>query len=280
MLDLTKLFDKLLEFLQSLLGYYETESGSQVVLYRFGRAVKALGEGPHWRPPLIYRFRNELFCGDQIEIASPDYQEVITKDCITCKIKSSLLYWVSNLLLMVTKAYDADNQLRTLLGSDLRTWAKKHSFNDCADAEPNLEMIPKTVAKAKEWGIEITALQITDFAPANPEAQALANCLQLAERRVQAAQITAETIQTTMKSCPGLDPSIAFAAIMGAPVSTLTPLEQLSDIRGSLKAVEKKLTPPELPDEDGAGQLAEAALSHLPGGQFVSQLASSLNEEG
>lgn len=274
-------FDKLLEFFDwwwvnwailGLLVYRGSrivDSGWRAVYYFCGIASFEVPAGIWpgiW--PLI-EVKKDLFCGDQIEESSKEPKEVVTKDGVTCKMEIRLLWRVKNLRWMVTQPYDADDQLLCKAESEFGGcggWVSQHNYEECCTTKPVLEMIPETVKLADKWGVELAEVEVVTFAPANPEAQALASCLAMERQRSHAAKERVQTTKEIVTACPELNPNLVFAALSSMPISLVAPTDQLAAMRASFQSLEAKFPPPSSnPTEESVVVTGfEATLDQIP----------------
>lgn len=226
-----------------LCGLRFIRSGFRGVYFRLGRAIKEVGEGPHWRPFPFYRLA-VVFCGEQVKELPKGLQEVVTKDGITCRLEGGISYIITDLMKMETVVDDADEQMAMEASSEIRSWIASHTYEECREEELGKKMMEKVTRRTRRWGIKVDDLNIITFAPANPEARALVFLLDFAKRRAESAKIFTDSIDRIKDQVTNLQisPSVLLAAIAGVPLSVVSHTDQLYVLRDQLAALQDQLS--------------------------------------
>lgn len=137
------------------------------MLVRLGKIKRELGAGIHWRWPFIDEVEKDERTEQTIDLGTC---AITTKDGVSAAISANVSYKIVDLCRMWQRVTDFDDSLANLLLGLLAHYASRYTWDQLQNGRGRIErfMVRKLSAQTREWGVEITKFNLTDYVKARP----------------------------------------------------------------------------------------------------------------
>ena len=155
---LDKLVDLLVRFGMDMLPFVIVEQWNGSVQLRFGKFIKVLYPGIHFKIPFFDSVIETPVITQSVNLPS---QTLTTLDDESIVLKSIIRYKVSNIQTYLLSVMHANDVLIDTTQGIIRDVVERTTWNDLVDVN---ETITKEVKEyVVRWGIEVEAVTITDL---------------------------------------------------------------------------------------------------------------------
>ena len=153
-----KLVDLLVRFSMDILPFVIVEQWNGAVQLRFGKFIKVLYPGIHFKIPF---FDSIIECPVITQSVNLPSQTLTTLDDESIVLKSIIRYKVSNIQTYLLSVMHANDVLIDTTQGIIRDVVERTTWNNLVDVN---ETITNEVKEyVVRWGIEVEAVTITDF---------------------------------------------------------------------------------------------------------------------
>ena len=153
-----KLVDLLVRFSMDILPFVIVEQWNGAVQLRFGKFIKVLYPGIHFKIPF---FDSIIECPVITQSVNLPSQTLTTLDDESIVLKSIIRYKVSNIQTYLLSVMHANDVLIDTTQGIIRDVVERTTWNDLVDVN---ETITNEVKEyVVRWGIEVEAVTITDL---------------------------------------------------------------------------------------------------------------------
>lgn len=130
-----------------------------------GGKTKVLGPGIHWYWPATTELETVPVVR---QVADCQPQTLMTKDNEPVYVSGIVIYTISNLHAYMVENYDADDNMDDVLQTAIRKAIVNRTFEQIQEARADVDnILTREAQKALvEFGIEVEAARLTDFAKA------------------------------------------------------------------------------------------------------------------
>lgn len=159
---LDKIIDFLFQFLGQLLPFEVIPYYNRGVRLRLGKPVGGvLDPGLHWKVPFADDILTHMVKTKTINLLE---QTITTKDYKSIVVKAVIKYEVSDVSTLLLEVNDPTDALADMVQGIIRDKLIEKDWIECNS--PNLigEISRKAKAEAKQWGISIIQITLTDLA--------------------------------------------------------------------------------------------------------------------
>lgn len=161
------MFDKIFEFLSSFFDYMKfywvVEQYNRGVMLRFGKFVKVLEPGFHWKWPLADYVLEHTIVPTTMRLY---HQSLHTKDDKPIVVQAIIKYQVSDVETLLMKVYDPVDAIGDMTQSIIKTLIMEKTWEECLHPDMDNTITKKARVEAKKWGIEIIQVTLVDIAKA------------------------------------------------------------------------------------------------------------------
>lgn len=161
-MGLEKLIEWILNLLtESLPGYIVKEYEEAIVL-RWGKFLKHVGKGYHWKIPHV----DEVFIQHTVltTINLPS-QSLVTKDGINVVVKAVVKYRISDVKAFQLEVYDSVDAISDVAQGIVKDIIMTSTWEQCRDLEIDNTITKKVRSELKKLGVQIEKVTLTDIGP-------------------------------------------------------------------------------------------------------------------
>lgn len=155
---LDKLVDLLVSFGRELLPFVIIEQWNGAVQLRFGKYIKVLYPGIHFKMPFFDSIIETPVITQSVNLPS---QTLTTLDEQSIVLKSIIRYKVSNIQIYLLGVMHANDVLIDTTQGIIRDVVEMTTWNDLVDV--NSQITNEVKEFVVKWGIEVEAVTITDL---------------------------------------------------------------------------------------------------------------------
>eukprot|EP00455_Lapot_gusevi_P008945 TRINITY_DN1395_c0_g1_i1.p2 TRINITY_DN1395_c0_g1~~TRINITY_DN1395_c0_g1_i1.p2 ORF type:complete len:339 (+),score=140.40 TRINITY_DN1395_c0_g1_i1:70-1086(+) len=256
-------FPLVLYILMLPFSFYVVEQKTSMVIERWGKFHHKCEPGIYFLWPFIERIRpllwryaetyldsqgnqtSKLFevCLERIDLRENalDFpnQTIITRDNVEIQVHPFLLYKIADPVRAVYEVYDLSHALEKLVQTTLRSIIGDMGLDDtlASREEINRTLLSKLSHVCKQWGVDITAVEVLEILPSKSIQEAMHKQL-AAERIRRAAIVTAEGLREQAKTEAEGECQSKIAISKGEQKVTVLATKGTADARVSLARAE------------------------------------------
>jgi regulator of protease activity HflC (stomatin/prohibitin superfamily) len=159
------MFDRLIDFLLSvwdqLIPFEVIDHYNRGVRLRFGKTKGGVLEaGLHWKIPFVDRILQQMI---KMKTLSLSEQTITTKDGTSIVVRAVVKYEVNNVITLILEVNDPIDAIADMTKGIIRKTFISKNWDECNDPEIEKEIAKKARAEAKQWGIAIIEITLTDL---------------------------------------------------------------------------------------------------------------------
>jgi len=157
------------------------QTGQQGVRYRFGRVVRALGPGFHWKVPGLERIRVVPARSQTLDL---ERQTLSTPNGLVLELDANLVYRVVDPVKALVQIDDYHEGCLTALALSVQQVIWSHGDDAMRDRDLlDGELVASLAPRLEPWGIEIEEAGFTTLSPSDRTLRFTQLGLRLEERR-------------------------------------------------------------------------------------------------
>lgn len=161
------MFDKLIDLLLGFFDYIKfwavIEEYNRGVLLRFGKYVKVLEPGFHWKIPFADVVTESTIVPTTMRLY---HQSLHTKDDKPIVVQAIIKYQVSDVMTLNMKVYDAIDAIGDMTQAIIKKFIMESTWEEVRNPELDNEITKKARVEAKKWGLEILQVTLVDISKA------------------------------------------------------------------------------------------------------------------
>lgn len=161
------MFDKIFEFLASFFDYVKfywiVEQYNRGILLRFGKFIKVLEPGYHWKWPFVDYVLEHTIVPTTMRL---HHQSLHTKDDKAIVVQAVIKYQVSDVETLTMKVYDPVDAIGDMTQSIIKNILMERTWEEVLNPDLDNMITKKARVEARKWGIEIIQVTLVDIAKA------------------------------------------------------------------------------------------------------------------
>lgn len=161
------MFDKIIELLTGFFEYIKfwwvVEQYNRAVLLRFGKFVKVLNPGYHWKIPFSDIAIEHTVVPTTMRLNN---QSLYTKDDTSISTQAIIKYQVSDVKTLLLEVYDPVDAIADMTQAIIKRIIMDRTWQECLATDLDNEITKKAKTEAKKWGIEIISVILVEFTKA------------------------------------------------------------------------------------------------------------------
>lgn len=158
------MFDKIFEFFSSFFDYLKfywiIEQYNRGVLLRFGKFVRVLPPGLHWKWPFADYILEHTIVPTTMRLY---HQSLHTSDDKPIVIQAIIKYQVSDVETLLMKVYDPVDAIGDMTQAVIKNIIMEKTWEECRNPDLDNMITRKARVEAKKWGIEIIQVTLVDI---------------------------------------------------------------------------------------------------------------------
>jgi regulator of protease activity HflC (stomatin/prohibitin superfamily) len=131
------------------------------VMLRFGRFLREVKPGPHWKWPLMDEV---LTCEIATETISVKSQSLTTSDDKNIVVSAVIKYKIDQPSIYLIKVKDVANAIPDIAQGKIKSVIMSKKWAECREEGLDNEITKKVRHEANKWGISIDFVTLTDLA--------------------------------------------------------------------------------------------------------------------
>ena len=161
------MFDKIIEFIVTFFDYFKPfwviEEYNRGVLLRFGKFVKVLDPGIHWKIPLADYVLETTIVPTTMRL---QHQSLVTSDDEAVVVQAIVKYQVQDVTTLNLKVYDAIDAIADMIQAIIKKFVMENKWDGLRNPELDNEITKKARVEAKKWGLEVIQVTLVDISKA------------------------------------------------------------------------------------------------------------------
>jgi len=158
------MFDKLIDFvldsIDKFLPFIVIKEYEEGALFRFGKYKKIFRPGFHFKIPYVDDIDTYTIATTTLTLP---VQSIVTKDGKAIVIKAQIKYKIKDLSIFAVKVYDAIDALSDMTCGIIFQTIKDKTWEEACNMDLNKKITVNARREAKQWGIHIDKITVTDF---------------------------------------------------------------------------------------------------------------------
>ena len=158
------MFDKLFELIASFFDYLKfwwiVEQYNKGVLLRFGKFVRIIEPGFHWKRPFSDIVLEHTIVPTTMRLY---HQSLHTKDDKPMVVQAVIKYQVSDVETLLMKVFDPVDAIGDMTQAIIKNIVMERTWEECRNPELDNIITKKARVEAKRWGIEIIQVTLVDI---------------------------------------------------------------------------------------------------------------------
>jgi regulator of protease activity HflC (stomatin/prohibitin superfamily) len=155
-----KLIDFILEFIDQILPVTIIKEYNKGAFFRLGKFKKIINPGLHFKIPFLDNIDVHTVVTTTMTLPA---QSVVTKDGVSVVIKAQIKYDIEDLSIFAVKVYDAIDAISDMTCGIIFQAIKNKTYQEACTSDLNKLITNNARKEAKQWGINIETITITDF---------------------------------------------------------------------------------------------------------------------
>jgi len=155
-----KLIDFLIEFIDQILPVTIIKEYNKGAFFRLGKFKKIIHPGLHFKIPFLDNVDIHTVVTTTMTLPA---QSVVTKDGLSVVIKAQIKYDIEDLSIFAVKVYDAIDAISDMTCGIIFQTIKNKTYQEACTIDLNKTITNNARKEAKQWGINIETITITDF---------------------------------------------------------------------------------------------------------------------
>jgi regulator of protease activity HflC (stomatin/prohibitin superfamily) len=158
------MFDKLIEFLISIwdqvLPFETIDHYNRGARLRFGKAVRCLEPGLHFKWPFI---NSTLLMMIKMKTIKLSEQSIRTNDGVSVVVKAIVKYEVEDVMRAALEVNDPVDAIADMTQGIIKRMVSGLTWTECEKMDMENEVAKKARVEAKKWGLKIIEVNFSDF---------------------------------------------------------------------------------------------------------------------